>query len=114
MARSRARNRADGTWVLKWKKVRKDINGVSTWVKIIKARLTARGFKDIQASSENVTTYSGTASKWGQRLNNQHAAQLQHQLFPMDVSAAFLKGLTYEKIAALTGASLRSVQLDFP
>ena len=32
----------------------------------------------------------------------------------MDISAAFLKGMTYEKISALTGEPLRSVQFDFP
>ena len=42
MLRSKARSGVDGTWALKWKIVRKDINGVSTWVKIIKARLAAR------------------------------------------------------------------------
>ena len=49
MPRSKARNKVDGTWVLKWKKVRKEVNGKSTWVRTIKARLTARGFKDTQA-----------------------------------------------------------------
>ena len=80
MPRSKARNKVDGTWVLKWKKVRKEVDGKSTWVKIIKARLTARGFKDMHAFSDNVTTYSGTASKWAQRMINQHAAQFEHQL----------------------------------
>ena len=89
VSRSKARNKVDGTWVLKWKEVRKEINGVNTWIKIIKARLTARGFKDIQAFSENVTTYSGTSSKWSQRMIGQHAAQFEHQLFSMDMSAAF-------------------------
>ena len=114
MKREHAKDKVDGTWVLKWKKVRQEVNGVSTWVKIIKARLTARGFKDIQAFSENVTTYSGTAAKWSQRLINAHAAQFEHQLFSMDISAAFLKGMTYEKIAEITGEPLRSVQFDFP
>ena len=99
MPRSKATNRVDGTWVLKWKKVRREVNGQSTWVRIIKARLTARGFKGMQAYSEKVTTYSGTASKWAQRLVNQHAAQFKHELFSMDISAAFLKGMIYQKIA---------------
>ena len=49
MPRSEARNKVDGTWVLKWKKVRKEVNGKLAWVRIVKARLTARGFKDMQA-----------------------------------------------------------------
>ena len=55
MPRSKARNKVDGTWVLKWKKVRKEANGKNTWVRIIKARLTARGFKDTQAFHEKIT-----------------------------------------------------------
>ena len=68
----------------------------------------------MQAFAENVTTYSGTASTWAQRLVNQHAAQFQHELLSMDSSAAFLKGMTYQKISEMTGEPLRSVQFDFP
>ena len=39
MPRNKARNKVDGAWVLKWKKVRTEVNGTSTWVIIIKARL---------------------------------------------------------------------------
>ena len=113
MWRSEAKNKVDGTWVLKWKKVRKDINGKSCWIRIIKARLTARGFKDLQAFSDNVTTCSGTTTKWARRMVNQHAAQFQYELFSMHISAAFLKGMTYDKIAEITGEPLRSVQFDF-
>ena len=112
MPRKEARNKVDGTWVLKWKKVRKEVNGTSTWVRIIKARLTARGFKDTQAFEENIKTYSGTAAKWSQRAVNAHAAQMQYTLFSMDISAAFLKGMTYKEIAKVTGDPLRSVQFD--
>ena len=114
MSRSKAKNRVDGTWVLKWKKVRKEIEGKNSWVRIVKARLTARGFKDLQAFRDDVTTYSGTASKWAQRMVNQHAAQFEYEIFSMDISAAFLKGMTYEKISKITGDPLRSVQFDFP
>ena len=114
MLRKDAKNKVDGTWVLKWKKVRKEVNGKRTWVRIIKARLTARGFKDAQAFEENIKTYSGTASKWSQRAVNAHAAQMQYTLFSMDISAAFLKGMTYKKIAEVTGEPLRTVQFDFP
>ena len=114
MKRALATNKVDGTWVLKWKKVRKDINGTPTWVRIIKARLTARGFKDMQAYTDQVKTYSGTATKWAQRAINAHAAQTGYTLFSMDISAAFLKGLTFEEIAKETGDPLRKVQFDFP
>ena len=45
---------------------------------------------------------------------NQHAARFEHEQFAMDISAAFLKGMTCDKIAELTGEPLRSVQFDFP
>ena len=61
-----------------------------------------------------MTTYSGTASRWAQRMVNQHAAQCEHEIFSMDISAAFLKGMTYAKISQLTGDPLRSAQFDFP
>eukprot|EP00975_Prorocentrum_lima_P044706 9363769-Prorocentrum_lima.AAC.1 len=32
----------------------------------------------------------------------------------MDISAAFLKGITFKEIASETGDSLRSVQFDLP
>ena len=32
----------------------------------------------------------------------------------MDISTAFLKGMTYHEIAKITGEPLRSVQFDFP
>ena len=98
MPRKDARNKVDGTWVLKWKKVRREVNGVQSWVRIVKARLTARGFKDMQAFTENVKTYSGTATKWAQRAVNAHAAQMGYTLFSMDISAAFLKGMTFKEI----------------
>ena len=103
MPRSKARNKVDGTWVLKWKKVRKEVNGKSTWVRIIKARLTARGFKGTQAFEDNLKTYSGTASKWSQRAVDAHASQMQYTLLSMDISAAFLKGMAYQEIARVTG-----------
>ena len=97
LSRSEARNKVDGTWVLKWKKVRKEVNGKLAWVRIVKARLTARGFKDMQAFAEHIKTYSGTATKWAQRAINGHAAQMEYTLFSMDISAAFLKGRPFKK-----------------
>ena len=114
MPRREARNKVDGTWVLKWKKVRKEVNGKPAWTRIVKARLTARGFKDIQAFAENIKTYSGTAANWAQRAINSHAVQRGYVLFSMDISAAFLKGMTFAEIAELTGEPLREVQFDFP
>ena len=77
----------------------KTIQGKPQTVKAIKARLTARGFKDYQAYEENIATFAGTASKMAQRLVCAFAAQQQYVLFSMDISAAFFKGMTYSKIS---------------
>ena len=45
---------------------------------------------------------------------NALASQMQYALFSMDISAAFLKGMTYAEIARVTGEPLRTVQFDFP
>ena len=66
--------------------------------KIVKARLTARGFKDLQAYQENVSTFSGTATKAGQRAVCGFSAQHSYTLFSLDISAAFLKGLTFKEV----------------
>ena len=81
---------------------------------MIKARLTARGFKGVQAFSDDHQTYSGTASKWGQREINIMAANTGYRLFPMDISAAFLTRMTFKGIAALTEEPLRTVQFEVP
>lgn len=113
--RSESRNPVDGTWVLKWKYVKvKDSSGKEVEKRIVKARLTARGFKDIQAYAENIATFSGTSSKSAQRAINGFVAQHEYVLFSMDISAAFLKGLTFQEIAELTGEPLRSVQFVMP
>ena len=100
--------------MLNWKKVRKEMNGVLTWVRIIKARLTARGFRVMQAFTDKIKTCSGTATKWAQRAINAHAAQTGYLLFSMDISVAFLKGLPFKQIAEETGDKLRVVQFGLP
>jgi len=115
MSISKATNTIDGTWVLKWKRVKTtDKHGKTTETKIIKARLTARGFKDLQAYENDISTYSGTSSKTAQRIVNGHAAQNGYTIWSMDISAAFLKGMTFKEIARLTGEPIRCVQFRLP
>jgi len=78
-------NIVDGTWVLKWKRVNVD----GQIKKIVKARLTARGFKDLQAYQENISTFSGTATKAGQRAVCGFTAQHKYVLFSMDIQLHF-------------------------
>ena len=54
------------------------------------------------------------ATKSGQSMINGFAAQQGYTLFSMDISAAFLKGLTFQQISELTGQPLRSVQFKVP
>ena len=113
--RKESSNVLDGTWAIRWKSVKgTNSKGEVIFQRIIKARLTARGFKDLQAYNENIDTYSGTSTKASQRMVNGFAAQHQYTLFSMDISAAFLKGLTFEEISRLTGKPLRSVQFVVP
>jgi len=54
-----ARNLVDTRWVIRWK----EVDGK----KVIKPRLTMRGFKD---SATSLETFAGTASRWSQRVVN--------------------------------------------
>lgn len=104
MPRSQATNILDVTWVLKWKMIK--------GVRSIKSRCTARGFKDLQAKSESVHRYAATAKRTSQRAICGIAAQQRTVLFSFDISAAFLKGMTFDQIAKQTGEVLRSVQVE--
>ena len=89
---------------LKWKSV----NGK----RIIKARLTVRGYKDQQASE--LQTYAGTATRWSQRIVNFMVVQKQWRLFSADVGQAFLRGLSFKQIQEMDGEVHRDVQFTVP
>eukprot|EP00975_Prorocentrum_lima_P026225 5511443-Prorocentrum_lima.AAC.1 len=63
----------------------------------------------MQAYTDNIKTFSGTATKWAQKAVNAYAAQNNYTVFSMDISAAFLNGMTFKEIAKETGDTLRSV-----
>ena len=102
--KDQADNIIDSRWVLKWK----EIDGQ----KQVRARLTVRGFKDLQ--SPELATFAGTTTRWGQRLVNQVTAQRKWRLFSADISQAFLRGLTFEQVAAMDGEVKRKVQFTMP
>ena len=86
MPRSRAKNVVDVRWVDKLKM----INGQSD----VKSRVTVRGFKD--RAVQDLATFAGTASRWGQRpVNSALAQNTEFEFFSCDVSAAFAKGMTF-------------------
>jgi len=102
--KAKARNVIDSRWVIKWKMV--------DGKRVIRARLTARGFKDAQA--QEVSTFAGTATRWGQRLVNLMCAQNKWTLFSADIGQAFLRGLTFEQIDSMEGEIHRDVQITVP
>ena len=96
--RNLIRNICSAKWVVKWKSTAEG--------RVIKARLTIRGFEDLQS---NLDTFSGTASRWGQRIVCSLAVQRQWTLFTSDVATAFLQGLTFEELSTMSDAPIRQV-----
>eukprot|EP00973_Karenia_brevis_P011627 1573418-Karenia_brevis.AAC.1 len=54
------------------------------------------------------------ASRWGQRIVNAVAAQRSWTLFSADITQAFLRGMSFEKIDRLDGEIHREVQMTLP
>ena len=81
----------DAVWVRKYK--RKDGKV------IVKSRLCARGCFD--PHREHLTTRSTTATRLSQRLVLSTAANHEFEGESWDISGAFLKGLTFEKVRKL-------------
>ena len=107
--RKGATNIIDVRWVGKWKKIPHKTEPGKT-VRVIRMRLTLRGFKDREA--EGLITYSGTASRMAQKLTVSEACVRKWPLTTVDVRKAFLKGLTYEELAATTNEPKRDVNFD--
>ena len=99
----------DARWVDKWKWIQQEDG---TRVRIIKSRLTVRGFKDRQA--DTLENFTGTSTRWGQRLVNIMAAQNRWPLVCADISSAFLQGMTFEEVSRLLGEPIREVCFDMP
>ena len=102
--RHEAQNILTSRWLFKWKM----IDGVRT----VKARLCVHGFKD--SGLADLQTYASTTTRWGQRLINSIAAQKQWRIITADVSTAFLRGLTFDQLADVTGEPLREVSFVPP
>ena len=92
----------DTRWVFKWKFV--------DGKKIIRARLTLRGFKETGADDQS--NYSAAATKWSQRLLVSESVLRQWPIASTDISKAFLQGVSYEEIAASTNRPVRDVSFE--
>ena len=100
----------DCIWVRKWKRY-------PDGTRKVKSRLCARGCFDAQ--KEVLSTRSTTATRLSQRLLMSTAATQDFDIESWDVTAAFLKGLTFEKIRELLrakgiSAPLRKVAVTVP
>ncbi len=96
-------NICSSKWVVRWKLVDN--------VRVVKARLTIRGFQDLQS---NLNTFSSTASRWGQRLICSVAVQHAWVLLVADVATAFLQGMTFKEISAMSNTEMRDVAFAPP
>ena len=108
-ARKTARNIVDCKWVIKWKQ---ELLPDGSHRRIIRARLTIRGFKDVDAA--DLTRYAGTSQRYSQRLLCSEAANRRWPIVSTDISKAFLQGVTYQELADMTGEPLRDVCFYLP
>ena len=81
-------------------------------MRTIRARLTARGFKDSERS--DIDRYAGTSTRCSQKLIVSEAVRNNWPICTADISKAFLQGVTYEQLAKMTGEPVREVNFYFP
>ena len=106
ISRKDAVNLMDSKFVLKWKE------DSTTGERIVKARLTVRGFQDLAASS--LETYASTASRWSQRFVVSICTTFSWTITVWDVSTAFLQGMSFDQLSTTTGTELRQVAFTPP
>ncbi len=75
-------------WVIEWKE--------KEGKRVIKARLCMKGFAE--RNQHRMQTFSPTASRTGHRMVALQAALEKTPLASMDISTAFLKGMTFEEL----------------
>ena len=101
--RAGSQNVLQSRWVLKWKNMQGSRG--------VKARLVVQGFQDRQETQ----TFAGTSSRWGQRLLLILATQFEWDLLSLDVSEAFLRGISFKELHQDDPSKpLRQVQLKLP
>ena len=118
--RQHAKNVIDCRWVIKWKhEIAATAAGshdtpptAQASKRVIRARLTVRGFKDQQAHT--LDSYAGTSQRYSQRLVCSEAVVRGWPICTTDISKAFLQGVTYEELSQLTGEPIREVNFTLP
>ena len=106
--RSQARNIIDVKWVLKWKHQQEARSvtesqeaGPAKTVRVIRARLTIRGFKDMDA--QGFENYAGASQRCSQRILVSEAVRRGWDICTTDISNAFLQAVTYTELAEAIG-----------
>ena len=79
-------------------------------VRIIRMRLTLRGFKD--KGADYILTFAGTSSRTSQKLIVSEAVIRGWPIVTLDVRKAFLKGVSYKQLAEATGEPERDVNFE--
>ncbi len=108
----------DTRWVMKWKyeqaatSVEEMKAGKQpTTQRIVRARLTLRGFKDMEKN--DIARYAGTSARSSQKVLVSEAVRRGWDICTTDIAKAFLQGVTYKELAKLTGEPEREVNF-FP
>ena len=73
-------------------------------------RMAQRGFKDVDV--ESLQVFSGTSSRLSQRIVVSECVVRNWRMTTLDLKKAFLKGVTYEELADLTGEATRGVNFE--
>lgn len=107
ITRQEGTNIMSSKWIFRWKR-NPDVPGE----RVVKGRLTVRGFQDKDADILEV--YAATASRMSQRYIISMAVILGFEVWAIDISAAFLRGMTFKELAELTGTPIRRVCFDVP
>ena len=126
--RKGAKNIIDVRWVFKfkWEVPTSDVTSGSgggrlsaaaakaaaTPKRTIRARLTVRGFKDRERG--DIDRYAGTSTRCSQKVIVSEAVRNGWPICTADISKAFLQGVTYEQLAAMTGEPMREVNFYLP
>ena len=111
-------NIIDCRWVLKWKldqetqSVEESAQNKAKVRRIIRARLTVRGFKD--SDKGLIDSYAGTSQRYSQRHLVSEAVRRRWDIATTDISKAFLQGVTYDELSRLTGEKKREVNFYLP
>ena len=80
--------------------------------RLMKCRICVRGFQDMH--KDDLDRYSGTSTRWGQPAVAATAVQSKWPLASLDISQAFLKGLTFEEVQKVKGGPKRVVSMCLP